>query len=270
MASGLAAASPTGQGDSAASPPAASLTRAISPPGDDTLVLDVPNDSTVNFLIGKGGNSINELQAQTGTRVVIQKQHETPQGATHRRVAIVGGSAEQREACGAMIRARVTEHRARVSGGAAHGSGMVQGHVPPPWLQPHGQSSACGGCTGYQMHGAYGISPFPGYYAGGASPADPYAWPWQASYSHLDPHLTSEGLLAPDEPPLGWPAAQPLPVAGASAHPLTAANPLAGMVRLARHAGIEHGYEVTPPPRLPSIYAPRSATVVAARARRPA
>jgi len=37
------------------------------------LMLDIPNDGTVNFLIGKGGCSVNELQTSTGTRVVIQK-----------------------------------------------------------------------------------------------------------------------------------------------------------------------------------------------------
>jgi hypothetical protein len=226
----------------------------------------VPNDSTVNFIIGKGGASINELQAQTGTHVTVQKAHEAAPGAAHRLVTVTGGSAEQREACGALIRAKIAEHRSRASGMAAQAAhaGMTQGivHAAPPW-QSLGLSGGVG-CAGYQMHSAYAALASRGW-SDAALTGDPYAWTWEGS--PFEPHAAAVGLTLP-KPASGWLPTH-APVQSPAAHPLTAANPLAGMVRLARHAAIPHGYDVPPAPRLPSVYAPRSA-VHAARARRPA
>lgn len=150
-----------------------------------SLVVDVPNDSTVNFIIGKGGASIRELQEQTGTRVTIQKASEVNPGAPHRVVTVIGGTAEQRELCAALLRHKIFEHRSRLDEppetrrARAMALGAM-GALAPAYLGAAAlaQDGVLGERSGYGMGMEMGAYPFYDDMSGGygAAAAGGYAW----------------------------------------------------------------------------------------------
>ena len=86
-------------------------------------VLEIPNGPEVNFVIGKGGQSINALQAETGTHIDVQRASDVARGALTRQVTITGGDARQQARCVELVRSKVLEYQALET--AAPG-------VPPP------------------------------------------------------------------------------------------------------------------------------------------
>lgn len=78
-----------------------------------TLEIAVPDGPAVNFVIGRAGASINALQAETQTKIQVQKPAEMPQGATTRSVLISGATAEACAKCAALVRAKVVDFRSK-------------------------------------------------------------------------------------------------------------------------------------------------------------
>jgi hypothetical protein len=99
----------------AATPPPASpygyASMDTAPSESQTMKLDIPNDATVNFVIGAKGASIMAMQDETGCHVAVAKASELPPGATARPVVISGGTEQQRERCAALVRAKVAEYQ---------------------------------------------------------------------------------------------------------------------------------------------------------------
>ena len=81
-------------------------------------VIEIPNGPEVNFVIGRGGASINAIQMQTGTHVNIQRASEVAVGALSRQVTI-SGTEEAIGRCVALIHQRVGEYAAEMGGGLA-------------------------------------------------------------------------------------------------------------------------------------------------------
>ena len=76
------------------------------------LRMSIPNGMTVNHVIGGKGATINWIQAETGTRVFIQKAADVPPGVDVRLVTIAGGADEAaRQYCAQLIRAKVEEYQ---------------------------------------------------------------------------------------------------------------------------------------------------------------
>eukprot|EP00588_Corethron_pennatum_P013286 CAMPEP_0194271448 /NCGR_PEP_ID=MMETSP0169-20130528/5207_1 /TAXON_ID=218684 /ORGANISM="Corethron pennatum, Strain L29A3" /LENGTH=716 /DNA_ID=CAMNT_0039013787 /DNA_START=51 /DNA_END=2201 /DNA_ORIENTATION=- len=88
-------------------------------PGEE--VIRIPN-GIVGYVIGKGGESITNIQRRTGCRVQIQKEHEMAPGETMRMITLSspdpGGVAE----CKAMILGMVNDRSQGGGGGGAPGA----------------------------------------------------------------------------------------------------------------------------------------------------
>lgn len=84
--------------------------------------IDVPN-GIVGYLIGRGGETISSMQARSGCRVQIQKEHELKPGATMRVITLQATTQESIDECRGMIESMVQDRiRAAGGGGSAMGS----------------------------------------------------------------------------------------------------------------------------------------------------
>lgn len=91
--------------------PSGCASMSLYPSESQTLKMEIPNDATVNFVIGAKGASIMAMQDETGCNVTVAKASELPPGATVRSVAISGGTDQQRERCASMVCAKVAEYQ---------------------------------------------------------------------------------------------------------------------------------------------------------------
>jgi transcription antitermination factor NusA-like protein len=82
--------------------------------------IGVPN-GIVGFIIGRGGENIASMQAKTGCKVQIQKEHELQPGQTERTITLQAGSQEAVNACKEIIENLVAE-RVRAVGGSSNRS----------------------------------------------------------------------------------------------------------------------------------------------------
>eukprot|EP00980_Cylindrotheca_fusiformis_P016700 scaffold5024_cov136-Cylindrotheca_fusiformis.AAC.29 len=87
--------------------------------------IQVPN-GIVGFLIGRGGETISSMQARSGCKVQIQKEHELQPGQTNRTITLQATSQESIDQCREMIESMVQD-RIRAAGGS--GSGSKDGKV---------------------------------------------------------------------------------------------------------------------------------------------
>ncbi|KAL3923869.1 MAG: hypothetical protein SGILL_001393 [Bacillariaceae sp.] len=88
-------------------------------------VIHIPN-GVVGFIIGRGGETISSLQARTGCKVQIQKEHELQPGQTHRVITLQATSKGAIDQCREMIESMVQD-RVRASGGIMSGAGSHGG-----------------------------------------------------------------------------------------------------------------------------------------------
>jgi transcription antitermination factor NusA-like protein len=91
----------------------------------------VPN-GVVGFIIGRGGENISSMQAKTGCKVQIQKEHELQPGQAQRVITLQAMRQEQIDECRALIENMVQE-RVQASGGRGGpggGGGMSSGGGP--------------------------------------------------------------------------------------------------------------------------------------------
>ncbi|KAL3920990.1 MAG: hypothetical protein SGILL_002987 [Bacillariaceae sp.] len=84
-------------------------------------VVHVPN-GVVGFLIGRGGETISSLQARSGCKVQIQKEHELQPGQTHRVITLQATSKRSIDSCREEIESMVQD-RIRAAGGNINGAG---------------------------------------------------------------------------------------------------------------------------------------------------
>ena len=86
--------------------------------GEDLIeeAIHVPN-GVVGFLIGRGGENISSMQARSGCKVQIQKEHELQPGQTHRVITLQAPTQESIDQCRGMIESMVND-RIRAAGGS--------------------------------------------------------------------------------------------------------------------------------------------------------
>jgi rRNA processing protein Krr1/Pno1 len=81
--------------------------------------IGIPN-GVVGFIIGRGGETIASLQARTGCKIQIQKEHELTHGQTQRVITLCAATQDAIDECRGMITVMVQE-RVRAAGGGSAG-----------------------------------------------------------------------------------------------------------------------------------------------------
>lgn len=79
--------------------------------------VDVPN-GVVGFLIGRGGETISSMQARSGCKIQIQKEHELVPGQTNRVITLQAATQDSIDQCRGMIESMVQD-RIRAAGGSS-------------------------------------------------------------------------------------------------------------------------------------------------------
>ncbi|KAL3330288.1 hypothetical protein AABB24_034237 [Solanum stoloniferum] len=138
--------------------------------GAEQFVMKVANNK-VGLIIGKGGETIKNMQARTGARIQVIPLHLPPGDTSTERTVQIDGSTEQIEAAKQLVYEVTSENRVRNPGMA--GGYPQQGYQtrpPASWAPPGAQMQQPG--YGYLQPGAYpGPSPqyntsqppYPGY-----------------------------------------------------------------------------------------------------------
>ena len=70
--------------------------------------IGVPN-GVVGFIIGRGGENITSMQARSGCKIQIQKEHDMTPGQTQRVITLTAATKESIDACRGMIEAMVQD-----------------------------------------------------------------------------------------------------------------------------------------------------------------
>ncbi|XP_022845236.1 far upstream element-binding protein 2-like, partial [Olea europaea var. sylvestris] len=141
------------------------------PSGAEQFVMKIPNNK-VGLVIGKGGETIKNMQASSGARIQVIPLHLPPGDTSLERTVQIDGSSEQVEAAKQLVNEVTSENRLRnpaMSGGYSQQG--YQNRPPTSWAQPGAQMQQQPG-FGYVQPGAYpGPSPqynsnqphYPGY-----------------------------------------------------------------------------------------------------------
>jgi KH domain len=95
-------------------------------------IVGVPN-GIVGYIIGRGGENIASMQAKTGVKVQIQKEHELAPGTTERQITLQAHSQEALNACRAIIENMVAE-RIRVLSNNSNNNFGNSNNMPKPGL----------------------------------------------------------------------------------------------------------------------------------------
>ncbi|XP_050220132.1 uncharacterized protein LOC126670442 [Mercurialis annua] len=121
--------------------------------GSEHLVLKIPNNK-VGLVIGKGGDSIKNMQARTGARIQVIPLHLPPGDVSSERNVHIEGTSEQIELAKQLVNEAISEDRARNTSMA--GGYPQQGYQarPPSWGQ-HGAPQMQQPGYGYMQPGAY-------------------------------------------------------------------------------------------------------------------
>ncbi|XP_019261169.1 PREDICTED: far upstream element-binding protein 2 isoform X1 [Nicotiana attenuata] len=137
--------------------------------GGEQFSMKVPNNK-VGLVIGKGGETIKNMQARTGARIQVIPLHLPPGDTSQERTVQIDGSSEQIEAAKQLVYEVISENRARNPG---MGGGYQQGYQarpPTSWAPPGAPMQQPG--YGYVQPGAYpgpspqyntSQQPYPGY-----------------------------------------------------------------------------------------------------------
>lgn len=108
-------------------------------PGAGTSVEIMVATSIVGKIIGRGGETIRELQDRTGARIQVQKDTDVPPGVTERRITVIGNDsdvARAKEEIMRIIQDREREMQAMSGGGggrrdgARGGAASIQIQIP--------------------------------------------------------------------------------------------------------------------------------------------
>ncbi|MCD7447849.1 hypothetical protein HAX54_035780 [Datura stramonium] len=146
--------------------------------GGEQFSMKVPNNK-VGLVIGKGGETIKNMQARTGARIQVIPLHLPPGDTSQERTVQIDGSSEQIEAAKQMVYEVISENRARnqgMSGGYQQG---YQARPPTSWAPPGAPMQQPG--YGYVQPGAYqGQTP---QYNASQPPYSGYPQPASAGYA---------------------------------------------------------------------------------------
>ena len=83
--------------------------------------INVPN-GIVGYLIGRGGETISSMQARSGCKIQIQKEHDLQPGQTHRVITLQATTQDSIDECRGMIESMVQD-RIRAAGGPGAATG---------------------------------------------------------------------------------------------------------------------------------------------------
>ncbi|KAJ9555796.1 hypothetical protein OSB04_010410 [Centaurea solstitialis] len=123
------------------------------PGGAEQFVMKVPNNK-VGLIIGKGGETIKNMQASTGARIQVIPLHPPPGDTSTERTVQIDGSSDQIEAAKVLVNEVISENRLRNPMGS--GGYSQQGYQARPqtnWAPPGPQMQQQG--YGYMQPGAY-------------------------------------------------------------------------------------------------------------------
>ncbi|KAL5558760.1 hypothetical protein UlMin_034971 [Ulmus minor] len=147
--------------------------------GAEQFVMQIPNNK-VGLVIGKGGETIKNMQARTGARIQVIPLHLPPGDTSTERTLQIDGTSEQIESAKLLVNEVISENRARnpsMSGGYPQQG--YQARPPTSWAPP--------GAPAMQQPG-YGYGQ-PGAYSG---PSSQYNMS-QPSYPGYPPQTSSGG-----------------------------------------------------------------------------
>ncbi|CAH8369552.1 unnamed protein product [Eruca vesicaria subsp. sativa] len=150
-------------------------------PGADQFVMKIPNNK-VGLVIGKGGETIKSMQAQTGARIQVIPLHLPPGDPTPERTLQIDGTTDQIEHAKQLVNEIISgENRMRNSSmGGGYPQQGYQSRPPSSWA-PSGAPPPQQPGYGYMQPGAY---PGPPQY--GQSPYGSYPQQTTAGYSTWD------------------------------------------------------------------------------------
>ncbi|CAN4105162.1 unnamed protein product [Withania somnifera] len=152
--------------------------------GGEQFSLKVPNNK-VGLVIGKGGETIKNMQARTGARIQVIPLHLPPGDTSQERTVQIDGSSEQIEAAKQLVYEVISENRARNQGmSGGYQQPGYQARPPTSWAPPGAPMQQPG--YGYVQPGAY-----PG-------PSPQYNASSQPSYPGYPPQAASAGYAS------GW------------------------------------------------------------------
>ncbi|CAN8284323.1 unnamed protein product [Cochlearia groenlandica] len=145
--------------------------------GSDQFVMKIPNNK-VGLVIGKGGETIKSMQAQTGARIQVIPLHLPPGDPTPERTLQIDGTTDQIEHAKQLVNEIISgENRMRSSSmGGGYQQQGYQARPPSSWAPPGAPSAQQPG-YGYMQQGAY---PGPPQY--GQSPYGSYPQQGSAGY----------------------------------------------------------------------------------------
>ncbi|XP_027080676.1 far upstream element-binding protein 1 [Coffea eugenioides] len=140
------------------------------PAGADQFVMQIPNNK-VGLVIGKGGDTIKNMQARTGARIQVIPLHLPPGDTSTERTLQIDGTSEQIEAAKQLVNEVIAENRMRNSSmGGGYPQQGYQARPPASWAPPGPPMQQPG--YGYLQPGAYpgpapqynmNQPPYPGY-----------------------------------------------------------------------------------------------------------
>ncbi|KAI3468141.1 hypothetical protein Pfo_024804 [Paulownia fortunei] len=125
--------------------------------GAEQFVMKIPNNK-VGLVIGKGGETIKNMQARTGARIQVIPLHLPPGDMSKERTLQIDGTSEQIEAAKQLVDEVTSENRMRnqsMSGGYPQQG--YQARPPTNWAQPGPPMQQPG--YGYVQPGAYAGPP---------------------------------------------------------------------------------------------------------------
>ncbi|XP_031101659.1 far upstream element-binding protein 2-like [Ipomoea triloba] len=156
--------------------------------GAEQFVMQVPNNK-VGLVIGKGGETIKNMQARSGARIQVIPLHLPPGDTSTERTVQIDGSSDQIEYAKQLVNEVISENRVRNP--AMTGAYPQQGYQarpPTSWAPPGGQMQQPG--YGYMQPGSY------------PTPSPQYSMP-QPPYPGYPPQPTSAGYGS------GWDQSNP-------------------------------------------------------------
>ncbi|KAL7166440.1 hypothetical protein ACSBR2_037169 [Camellia fascicularis] len=130
-------------------------------PGGEQFVMKIPNNK-VGLVIGKGGETIKNMQARSGARIQVIPLHLPPGDTSTERTLQIDGTSEQIEAAKQLVAEVTSENRLRnpsMTGGYSQQG--YQARPPTSWAPPGPPMQQQPG-YGYMQPGAY-PSPTPQY-----------------------------------------------------------------------------------------------------------
>ncbi|CAH9126610.1 unnamed protein product [Cuscuta epithymum] len=139
--------------------------------GAEQYVMQVPNNK-VGLVIGKGGETIKNMQATTGARIQVIPLHLPPGDTSTERTVQIDGTSDQIEHAKQLVNEVISENRVRNQppGVAYPPQQGYQARPPSNWAPPSGQMQQPG--YGYMQPGTYPghppqynmpQPPYPGY-----------------------------------------------------------------------------------------------------------